>query len=225
MSGCYSTQTRHYVAVDCIIFGLNEGELSLLLIHRMFEPEKGKWSLIGGFVGFDESVEAAAHRVLAEHTGLIGIPMDQVGAFGEIDRDPGERVISVAYSALVNVNQTDREAVESHNAHWIPLAQLPELGFDHPRMIESARRWLRKMFLTEPMAFRLLPESFTLSQLQELCQTVINEEIDKRNFRKRVSEIPSIEPTGQIDKKTSRRGAQLFRFNEKTYRSNPKFKL
>lgn len=225
MSGCYSQYTRHYVAVDCIIFGLHEGELSLLLIHRTFEPEKGKWSLIGGFVRTDESVDAAAHRVLAEHTGLVDIQMDQVGAFGEVDRDPGERVISVAYCALVNVNQTDRLALESHSAQWIPLSQLPELGFDHPRMIESARRWLRKMFLTEPMAFRLLPEKFTLSQLQELCQTVINDEIDKRNFRKRVSEIPCIEPTGQIDKKTSRRGAQLFRFNEQIYLLNPKFKL
>lgn len=225
MSDCYSEHTRHYVAVDCIIFGFNDGELSLLLIHRNFEPEKGKWSLMGGFVGNSESVDAAASRVLTEYTGLLNIQMEQVGAFGAIDRDPGERVISVAYCALVNVNQTDHEAIRSHNAHWIPLSHLPELGFDHPLMIASARKWLKQKFMTEPFAFRLLPDAFTLSQLQILCQTVIGEEIDKRNFRKRVSEIPSIEPTGLIDKKSSRRGAQLFRFNENSYKLNPKFKL
>ncbi|MCM1020598.1 MAG: NUDIX hydrolase [Muribaculum sp.] len=225
MSDYYSQHPRHYVAVDCIIFGLNNGRLSILLSHRAFEPEMGKWSLMGGFVGNDESVDEAAARVLAEHTGLDDIALQQVGAFGEIDRDPGERVISVAYCALVNVDQTNQQAIEAHNACWTPLDQLPELGFDHPKMIASAREWLCRQFLTRPIAFRLLPETFTLSQLQAICQVVIGEEIDKRNFRKRVSEIPSIEPTGIIDKSGSRRGAQLFRFNHKTYKSNPKFKL
>ncbi len=225
MSDCYSKYTKHYVAVDCIIFGLNHGELSLLLAQRTIDPERGKWSLMGGFVGEDESVYSAAQRVLTELTGLENIPMEQVGAFGEIDRDPGQRVISVAYCTLVNVDQTDSEALKAHHALWVPLKQLPELGFDHPLMIASAYRWLQKKFMTEPIAFRLLPESFTLSQLQILCQTVIDEEIDKRNFRKRVAEIPSIVPTGIIDKKSSRRGAQLFRFCEKTYQNNPKFKL
>ncbi len=225
MSGCYSEYTRHYVAVDCIIFGLNDGELSLLLTQRTIEPEKGKWSLMGGFVDEGESLDSAAQRVLAEHTGLHNLFMEQVGAFGAIDRDPGERVISVAYCALVNVDQTDQEAISSHNAIWVPTTQLPELGFDHPLMIESARKWLRKKFLTEPIAFRLLPEAFTLSQLQTLCEIATEEVLDKRNFRKRVSEIPSIEPTGFIDKKSSRRGAKLFRFNEQIFKSNPKFKL
>lgn len=225
MGDYYSQYTKHYVAVDCIIFGLNNGQLSLLLAQRTIEPEKGKWSLMGGFVDDNESVDDAARRVLTELTGLYNLPMEQVGAFGAIDRDPGQRVISVAYCALVNVDQTDAEALQAHNALWVPLTQLPDLGFDHPLMIASARRWLQKKFLTEPIAFRLLPESFTLSQLQTLCQTVIDEEIDKRNFRKRVAEIPSIVPTGVIDKKSSRRGAQLFRFCEQAYKNNPKFKL
>lgn len=225
MSAYYTRNDRLYVAVDCVIFGLDHGRLSLLLTKRSFEPEAGKWSLMGGFVGREESVDEAAARVLHDLTGIADVYMHQVGTFGAVDRDPGERVISVAYSALVNIADVDSAAVAEHEAHWLPLDELPELGFDHPMMIERALASLRRKFAVEPVAFRLLPPLFTLSQLQALYETVLGEEIDKRNFRKRVAEVESVVATDSIDKTGSRRGARLYRFDSDIYEQNLRFKI
>ena len=225
MTQCYSQYDRHYVAVDCIIFGITNGRLSLLLTKRKFEPEMGKWSLMGGFVGHDESVDDAAQRVLTELTGLSNVYMEQVGAFGEVERDPGERVVSIAYSALINITEDVLASTQYHSGCWVPVNELPPLGFDHPKMIAKARRMMELNFATAPVAFNLLPEYFTLSQLQGLYETVLDEEIDKRNFRKRVSELPCIVPTEKIDKTCSRRGARLHRYDAEAYSDNPKFKI
>lgn len=225
MTAYYDINPRFYVSVDCIIFGMNEGELSLLLLKRNFEPEKGKWSLMGGFVQSNESVDTAAKRVLKELTGLENVYMEQVGTFGEIDRDPGERVISVAYYALINVDEYDRELVRKHNAQWINIDQLPELSFDHPAMIRKARELMRRKASLEPIGLNLLPRLFTLSQMQSLYETIQGEPIDKRNFRKKVAEMDYIEKTEMIDKSGSRRGAYLYQFNDKAYNRDPKFKL
>jgi len=225
MTQHYSQYPRHYVAVDCIIFGINKGRLCILLTKRSFEPEKGKWSLMGGFVGNGESVDDAAYRVLTELTGLENIYMEQVGTFGEVDRDPGERVISVAYGALINIDDRVLESTIAHNGSWMPLDELPPLVFDHPQMIAKARGMVKLKFSTEPIAFNLLPEYFTLSQLQSLYETVFDEEIDKRNFRKRINELPCIVPTEMIDKRSSRRGARLHTFDSHAYSDNPKFKI
>ncbi len=225
MSAYYTRNDRLYVAVDCVIFGLDHGRLCLLLTKRSFEPEAGKWSLMGGFVGREESVDDAAARVLHDLTGIADVYMHQVGTFGAVDRDPGERVISVAYSALVNIADVDSAAVAEHEAHWLPLDELPELGFDHPMMIERALAALRRKFAVEPVAFRLLPPLFTLSQLQALYETVLGEEIDKRNFRKRVAEVESVVATDCIDKTGSRRGARLYRFDNNIYEQNLRFKI
>ena len=225
MTAYYNINPQFYVSVDCIIFGLNEGELSLLLLKRNFEPEKGKWSLMGGFVQQNESVDTAAKRVLKELTGLDNVYMEQVGAFGEVDRDPGERVISVAYYALINVDESDRKLVKKHNAQWINIHDLPELSFDHPAMIEKARELIRRKASLEPIGLNLLPRLFTLSQMQSLYETIQGETIDKRNFRKKVAEMDYIEKTEMIDKSSSRRGAYLYKFNNKAYSRDPRFKL
>ena len=225
MTAYYNINPQFYVSVDCIIFGLNEGELSLLLLKRNFEPEKGKWSLMGGFVQQNESVDTAAKRVLKELTGLENVYMEQVGAFGEDDRDPGERVISVAYYALINVDESDRKLVKKHNAQWINIHDLPELSFDHPAMIEKARELIRRKASLEPIGLNLLPRLFTLSQMQSLYETIQGETIDKRNFRKKVAEMDYIEKTEMIDKSSSRRGAYLYKFNNKAYSRDPRFKL
>lgn len=225
MIAYYNINPQFYVSVDCIIFGLNEGELSLLLLKRNFEPEKGKWSLMGGFVQQNESVDTAAKRVLKELTGLENVYMEQVGAFGEVDRDPGERVISVAYYALINVDESDRKLVKKHNAQWINIHDLPELSFDHPAMIEKARELIRRKASLEPIGLNLLPRLFTLSQMQSLYETIQGETIDKRNFRKKVAEMDYIEKTEMIDKSSSRRGAYLYKFNNKAYSRDPRFKL
>lgn len=129
MKNYYSSNPTFYLGIDCIIFGFNEGEISLLLLKRNFEPAMGEWSLMGGFVQKDESVDDAAKRVLAELTGLENVYMEQVGAFGAIDRDPGERVVSIAYYALININEYDRELVQKHNAYWVNINELPRTDF------------------------------------------------------------------------------------------------
>ena len=209
MTTYYNINSKFYVSVDCIIFGFDQGELKLLLLKRNFEPAMGKWSLMGGFVQDNESVDDAAKRVLKELTGLEDVFMEQVGTFGDIKRDPGERVISVAYYALVNVNEYDRGLVQQHNAYWIKIDELPPLIFDHPEMIAKARELMKHQASDNPISFNLLPELFTLTQLQNLYEAIYGEQMDKRNFRKRVAMMDFIEKTDFIDKSGSKREAYL----------------
>ena len=225
MTTYYNINPQFYVSVDCIIFGFDKGSLKLLLLKRNFEPAKGSWYLMGGFVQDGESVDDAAKRVLAELTGLENVYMEQVGTFGEVDRDPGERVISVAYYALININEYDRNLVQQHNAHWAEINEIPPLVFDHPQMVKQARIMLQKKASSEPIGFNLLPSLFTLFQLQSLYEAIYGEPLDKRNFRKRVADLNYIEKTDKIDKTGSKRGAALYKFNENAYRKAPKFKL
>lgn len=225
MTAYYSINPRFYVSVDCIIFGFDKGSLKLLLLKRNFEPAKGCWSLMGGFVQEDESVDEAAQRVLKELTGLENVYMEQVGTYGDIHRDPGERVISVAYSALININAYDKELVARHNASWTEMNAIPPLIFDHQKMVERALEWIRRKASSEPVGFELLPEMFTLTQLQSLYEAIYGKTIDKRNFRKQIAMMDYIEKTDLIDKTGSKRGAALYRFNAKTYQLAPKFKL
>ena len=221
----YSENPQFFVSVDCIIFGLVEGKLCLLLHKRRFTPENGKWSVMGGFVRRDESVDDAARRVLRDLTGLEDIYMEQVHAFGAIDRDPGERVISVAYYALLGPDEYNLDLLEKHEAVWVEIGNLPELGFDHPLMVKKTLELIRVKFSHEPIGFNLLPAMFTLTQLQSLYETILGTPLDKRNFRKRVAEMQCIEKTEYIDKTGSRRGASLYRFNDRAYLSHPKFKI
>lgn len=221
----YSNEERFLVALDCVIFGFHEGELSLLLLKRNFEPAKGEWSLMGGFLKHDESIDDAAKRVLKELTGLENVYMEQIGLFGEIDRDPGERVLSAVYYALINIDEYDRELVQKHNAHWVKVNELPPLIFDHLQMVTKARESIKQKAEIEPIGFNLLPKLFTLTQLQSLYEAIFGEVIDKRNFRKKIAEMGFIEKTDKIDKSTSKRGAALYKFNSKAYRKDPKFKL
>lgn len=223
--GFYSAHPRFYVSVDCIIFGFHEGKISLLLLKRNFEPAKGEWSLMGGFVQEDESIDDAARRVLADLTGLTDIYMEQVEAFGSLGRDPGERVISVAYYALINIDDYDRELVKKHNAFWVSLDELPEMVFDHDDMVAMALKKLRQKASTRPIGFKLLPEEFTLTTLQNLYEAIYGESLDKRNFRKQVAQMDYVEKVGTIDKTGSKRGAALYRFNEDKYNRKGTFKL
>ena len=151
--------------------------------------------------------------------------MRQVGAFGRIDRDPGERVISIAYYALINVKDYDERLRLVHSVEWMNVEELPKLYSDHNEMIRKARKLMRQKLRTEPVGFRLLPDLFTLTQLQKLYEAVNGEELDKRNFRKRIKEMDYIEKTELIDKTGSKRGAYLYRFNKRAYHEDPNFKL
>lgn len=189
------------------------------------DPGRNEWSLYGGFVEENETLDEAANRVLHELTGLTGLYMKQVGAFGAIDRDPGERVISIAYCALINVKDYDKGLQESHQAEWVNLEELPKLYSDHNDMVKKAIALLRRRISSEPLSFNLLPELFTLTQLQHVYEAILGEDIDKRNFRKRIKTIDFIEKTDLIDKITSKRGAALYRFNNDAYMEDPTFKL
>ncbi len=221
----YSQYPKFHVAVDCIIFGFHRGALKLLLQRRPFEPRAGEWSLMGGFVRRDEDIDAAAVRVLHKLTGLHDIYMRQVGAFGSVNRDSGDRVISIAYFALVDIDEINHELTHEHSAYWEDIKNLPPLLFDHRDMVDKAYVKLVALVHRAPVGFKLLPELFTLTQLQQLYEAIIGESIDKRNFRKRVAEMSFIEKTDAVDKLTSRRGAALYRFNEEAYNIEKKFKL
>ena len=225
MTVYYSKHSKVYVAVDCIIFGFDEGHLRVLIGKRQMDPGRGEWSLYGGFVGINESVDDAASRTLFELTGIRNLYMRQVGAFGSVDRDPGERVISIAYYALINVKDYDDKLRMEHGVEWVNITQLPAMYSDHREMIRKARRLMQQKIRTEPISFRLLPSLFTLTQLQRLYEAVNGEPVDKRNFRKRIKDMEFIEKTELIDKTGSKRGAYLYRFNRNAYDEDPNFKL
>lgn len=225
MTGYYGEHSKVFVSVDCIVFGFDHDKLKLLIGRRQMDPGRGEWSLYGGFVREDESLVEAANRVLFTLTGLKDIYMKQVGAFGAIDRDPGERVITVAYCALINVKDYDDQLRQEHGLEWVSLEELPRLYSDHNEMVRKAITLLRRRVSTEPLSFNLLPELFTLTQLQHVYEAILGEEIDKRNFRKRIKSIDFIEKTEYIDKKSSKRGAALYRFNKSAYDQEPSFKL
>lgn len=221
----YNEHSKVLVSVDCIIFGFDENKLKVLIGKRKMDPGRGEWSLYGGFVRLDESVDDAAYRTLYELTGMRNIYMRQVGAFGSVDRDPGERVISVAYYALINVKDYDHRLLEEHGVEWVDFDKMPPLYSDHMEMVNKARKMMKEIIKTEPVGFRLLPNLFTLTQLQRLYEAVNGEELDKRNFRKRIKEMDFIEKTELIDKTSSKRGAYLYRFNRRVYDEDPNFKL
>ncbi len=225
MTQFYNEHSKVFVSVDCIIFGFNGSQLQVLIGRRKMDPGRGEWSLYGGFVGAEENLQDAANRVILELTGMKGLYIRQVGAFGKVDRDPGERVISVAYCALINVVDYDDRLRVEHELEWVSLSELPRLYSDHNVMIKDAIQQIRRRINTEPLSFKLLPKLFTLTQLQHVFEAVMGENIDKRNFRKRIKDIDFIEKTDLIDKVTSKRGASLYRFNKRVYDEDPSFNL
>ena len=221
----YNEHSKVWLSVDCIIFGFDEGKLKVLIGKRQMDPGRGEWSLYGGFVAADESVDDAASRTLYELTGLRNLFMRQVGAFGNVDRDPGERVVSIAYYALIKVKDYDEELRLQHGAKWVDINEIPQLYSDHNEMVCKARKLMQQKLAQEPVGFRLLPALFTLTQLQNLYEAVNGAELDKRNFRKRIKEMDFIEKTELVDKASSKRGAFLYRFNKRAYNEAPNFKI
>lgn len=213
----YKNHAHLLVALDCIIFGFDNEGLKLLLIKRDFEPEKGKWSLMGGFLQNKESLDDAAGRILTNLTGLKNIYLEQLYAFGETDRDPVERTISVAYYALIDIHSHDKELLEQHSASWFPINEIPELIFDHQEMVGAALSRLRRKASHQPVGFELLPEKFTLPELQKLYEGIYDTNLDKRNFRRRILSMDVLVKTDEKEKKYSKKGAFLYKFDEDKY--------
>lgn len=214
----YKNSDKLLVAVDCIILGFDGEELKALLIKRNFEPEKGKWSLMGGFVGKKESIDDAASRVLHELTGLTNIYMEQLHCFGDPKRDIAGRVVSVAYFALINLNEYSQQINEDHEARWFPITKLPALIFDHKTMINKAQERLQQKVANQPIGFELLPDKFTLPQLRHLYQAIYNTSFDKRNFTKKILSLGVLKKLAEKDRASSKKGAFYYKFDKIKYR-------
>jgi len=209
---------RAALTVDCVVFGFDDGELKILLIQRGLEPFKGKWALPGGFVRVDETLDAAARRELHEEAGLKNVFLEQLYTFGAVHRDPRERVVSVAYYALVAMSaHNTRAATDAADAQWFPISKIPKLAFDHAEILATAIARLKAKVRYEPIGFELLPDKFTLSQLQHLYEAVLATDLDKRNFRKKVLSYGLLQPLKETQLLGRHRPAQLFRFDADKY--------
>ena len=207
------------VTVDGVVFGYDEADLKVLLIQRDQDPFQGKWALPGGFVNMDEGLDEAVRRELEEETGITRLYLEQLYTFGAPKRDPRERVISVAYYALVKLaDHAVRAASDARNVAWFPVADLPELAFDHEEIVEMALKRLKGKIRYEPVGFELLPEKFPLSDLQHLYETLLEQPLDKRNFRKKILGMGLLADTGDIQQDVAHRAARLYRFDEAAYR-------
>jgi len=214
----YKEHTTFHVAVDGIIFGFDQGELKLLIHKRQFEPAKGEWSLFGGFVQKDESLDEAASRILFELTGLNNIYMEELQTYGEVDRDPAGRVISVAYYALIPAKEFIEATSNKYGATWVSVKDLPPLIMDHNVMVAKGLRRLKRRAASQPIGFELLPGEFTMPQLQALYEAIYQSELDKRNFRKKILAMDVLIKLDIKDKSSSRKGAFLYRFDQLKYK-------
>jgi len=209
---------RAALTVDGVVFGFGAGELKVLLIQRALEPFKGKWALPGGFVHVDETLDDAARRELFEETGLEDIYLEQLYTFGAVKRDPRERVVSVAYYALVKLSDHKaKAATDAAEAKWFPVSQLPKLAFDHADIVAVALARLQGKVRYQPIGFELLPPKFTLSDLQHLYEAILGAELDKRNFRKKVLGFGLLVALNESQVGGRHRPAQLFRFDADKY--------
>lgn len=209
------------VTVDCVVFGLasDSSELSVLLVQRDLEPFRGSWALPGGFVHMDEDLEQAARRELAEETGVTDLYLEQLAAFGAPGRDPRERVVTVAWLAIVNLfDHTVRASTDARRAAWFSVEELPPLAFDHSDIVSAALQRLRRKAREEPIVFAFLPARFTLGQVQRLMETILGMPLDKRNFRKKLQASGLLVPREEVEMDVAHRAAQLYSLDPRRLR-------
>ena len=206
------------LTVDAVVFGYEEGNISILLIKRKYEPFKGKWAIPGGFVKNEESLEEAVQRELQEETGVQINYLEQLYTFGETDRDPRGRVVSVAYFGLVRPNAFKIEAsTDAADVQWFHMNELPEISFDHKTILETAIKRLKGKITYEPIGFELLDQKFPFSDLEKLYTTLLGRPVDRRNFRKKIIGLNILDELDEKVSKGSGRPANLFQFNQKRY--------
>jgi 8-oxo-dGTP diphosphatase len=213
----YEHSTRILVALDSIVFGFDGEDIKLLLIKRNFEPEKGKWSLMGGFLEIDEDLEVAANRILFDLTGLKDIYFEELQTFGKVNRDPVERTLSICFFALINIHAHDQDAAKAQNAHWISLKNRPDLIFDHNAMVDLALERLRYKAALHPIGFELLPEKFTIPQLQKLYEAIYDTPLDRRNFSRKILSTKLLIDTGEKNENSTTKKAILYRLDKEKY--------
>lgn len=209
---------RPALTVDCVVFGLDDEELKVLLIQRDLEPFAGRWALPGGFVHVGESPDAAARRELREETGLHDVFLEQLYTFGEPDRDPREHVVTVSYYALVNLrDHRVAAASDARNVAWFAVDDTPALAFDHDRILGVAVERLRGKVRYQPIGFELLGPKFTLRQLQRMYETILDRPLDKRNFRKKILSMAILVELDEVETDVAHRAARLYRFDKRKY--------
>jgi 8-oxo-dGTP diphosphatase len=210
---------RPALTVDCVVFGLADESLQVLMIQRDLEPFAGYWALPGGFVEMEETLESAARRELREETGLDTTYLEQLYTYGDLNRDPRERVVSVAYFALVKMGvHSVQAASDARSVDWFRVDDVPSLAFDHEGILSDALQRLRSKVRYQPIGFELLPRKFTLRQLQRLYETILDRPLDKRNFRKKILAMDLLEELDELETDVAHRAARLFRFDKRRYR-------
>lgn len=209
---------RAALTVDIVVFALDEEELRVMLIQRGIEPFEGQWAIPGGFVNVDEELEEAARRELVEETGLKGVFLEQLYTYGAVNRDPRDRVVTVAYYVLVNLEgHAIVASTDARNAAWFSINDLPKLAFDHEKILGDALERLRGKVRYQPIGFELLPSKFPLRQLQHLYEIVLDTSLDKRNFRKKILDMGILVELDEFEKDVTHRAARLYAFNKKEY--------
>ncbi len=204
------------VTTDCVIFSFNGTQLQVLLIERGIEPFKGRWALPGGFVRIEESAEECARRELREETGVTNCFMEQLQAFSAVDRDPRERVITIAYYALVK-QQEVQGGDDAARARWVAIDDVPPLAFDHDHILRVALARLRQAIHFKPIGFELLPEQFTMRQLQQLYEAILDVHFDRRHFHKKMMHLGLLTATDATIRQSPKRDAILYSFNADNY--------
>lgn len=204
------------VTTDCVIFGFDGTKLQVLLIERGIEPYKGRWAFPGGFLNPDETAEEGALRELQEETGLTGAYIEQFHTFTDPHRDPRERVITIAYYALVRLQEV-RGGDDAAKAQWFALDEVPQLAFDHDRILREAVKRLRERIHFKPVGFELLPEKFTMKELQTLYEAILDVKFDRRNFSKKMLHFDLLTDLGETINPSAKRDAKLFSFNKENY--------
>lgn len=210
---------RPALTVDCVVFGLDEEDLKVLLIRRALEPFQGRWALPGGFVHMEESLDEAARRELQEEAGIRPGLLEQLYTFGDPRRDPRGRVVSVAYFVLVKLSDHRvQAATDAREAAWFSVWDTPRLAFDHAEILAMALQRLKGKVRYQPLGFELLPPKFTLTQLQRLYEIILERPLDKRNFRKKLLSMELLEELDEVEQDVSHRAARLYRFDHKKYK-------
>lgn len=218
MAHTYKHQ-RPNVAVDCVVFGLDDHDLKVILIQRGIAPFEGRWALPGGFVRVDETLEQSCLRELKEETGIKNVYIEQLYTFGDLHRDPRERVVTVSYYALVNLSDHQIQATtDAQKAAWFSLDDIPSLAFDHHKILKMAIQRLKGKIRYEPLGFELLPKKFTLFQLQQLYEKILEKSLDKRNFRKKIQSMGLLIALNEVEEDVSHRAARLYQFDEHKYK-------
>src|ERR1700754_4972897 len=211
------------ISVDCVIFGFDDNELKVLLIKSDFEKYRNKWSLLGDLVHNHEDLDEADYRILRERTGMDDLYLEQVKAFGEVSRHPAARVVTIAYCSLVNIEHHQLKILDNE-LHWHRVTTLSEMAFDHRKLLDVCYEWLQKRIQEHPLGFSLLPKKFSLRELQNLYEAILDVKLDRRNFRKKFFTMGLLEDTGELESDVPHRPGKLYKFNYDKYQKKERKK-